>query len=205
MIIIDCKTSDSGQISHLAYLKLSMGRITAKNYFLTGGDTFSKIGTRIRQDFPAREYLIGHDVLKTVGLLRSEFNQWPATPHTYCTMRQIVNRAGLDVGKLPRLTKLLEILGITPSAVDIWVAALYPDLIGAGSHDSRWNVAAVYCVLFVLADQYQNTVPPELAEIKDYALARGGYFDPINPEAFVIEEYHKACSRAKKRLKAVTL
>ena len=204
MIILDCKTSGSGQISQLSYLKLDLARITAKNYcFAEGG--FAKSAPLIRQDFLAHEYLIGHDVLKSVGLLRSEFYQWPATTDTYCTMRQAVNRAGLVDGKLPRLSELLILLEIPPAAVDVWAAALYPDAIGAGPHDSRWNVAAVCCVLLVLADQHQDTLPPELAEIKDYALARGSHFDPRDPDRYVNEQYHIARSREKKRLKAVTL
>ena len=205
MIILDCKASGSGQISQLSYLKLDLARITAKNYCFTEGDPFAKSAPLIRQDFLAREYLIGHDVLKNVGLLRSEFYQWPATPDTYCTMRRTVNRCGLHDGKLPILTELLAALGITPAAVDIWTAALYPKVIGAGPHDSRWNAAAVCCVLFVLADQHQESLPPELAEAKDYALARGSRFDPRKPEEFVNEQYYIARSREKKRLKAVTL
>ena len=206
MIIFDCKTSILGpEISQLTYLKLSLGRITAKNYIFSFGDPFAKSAPLIRQDFLAREYLIGHDVLTNVGLLRSEFlrrhYQWPATPHTYCTMRQAVNRAGLVDGKLPRLAELLAALEITPAAVDIWAAALYPDMAGAGPHDSRWRVAAICCVLFVLADQHRESLPPELAEIKDYALARGAHFDPRDPDRFVTEEICKARSREKKRLK----
>ena len=205
MIILDCKTSISGQISQLAFLKLSEGRITAKNYDFTFAKPFAASAPLIRQDFLAREYLIGHDVLTSVGLLRSRFNQWPATTDTYCTMRQAVNRAGLHDGNLPRLTELLEILQITPAAVDAWTAALYSGVTGAGPHDSRWNAAAVCCVLFVLADQHQESLPPELAEAKDYALARGSRFDPRKPEEFVNEQYYIARSREKKRLKEVTL
>lgn len=201
MIILDCKTSDSGAgISQLAYLKLDRGRITAKNYCFTEG-AFCKTAPLLRQDFLPREYLIGHDILKSVSILRAGFYQWPATPDTYCTMRQAVNRAGLVDGKLPRLAELLAALEITPAAVDIWAAALYPDMAGAGPHDSRWRVAAICCVLFVLADQHRESLPPELAEIKDYALARGGHFDPRDPDRFVTEEICKARSREKKRLK----
>ena len=192
MIILDCKTAaGSGQISQLSYLKLDLARITAKNYcFAEGG--FAKSAPLIRQDFLAREYLIGHDVLKSVGLLRSEFYQWPATTDTYCTMRQAVNRAGLVDGKLPRLSELLILLEIPPAAVDIWAAALYPDAIGAGPHDSRWTVAAICCVLFVLAANHQDALPPELVEIKDYARARGTPFNPLAPEIFITEEFYKA-------------
>ena len=203
MIILDCKTSISGQISQLSYLKLDQARITAKNYDFTFAKPFAKSAPLIRQDFLAREYLIGHDVLTSVGLLRSRFNQWPATPHTYCTMRQAINRAGLHDGMLPRLTELLEILQITPTAVDTWTAALYPDVTGAGPHDSRWTVAAVCCVLFVLADKHPDALPAELVEIKDYARARGSYFDPQKSEAFVNEQYHITRSREKKRLKTL--
>ena len=62
MIILDCKTSISGQISQLAFLKLSEGRITAKNYDFTFAKPFAASAPLIRQDFLAREYLIGHDV-----------------------------------------------------------------------------------------------------------------------------------------------
>ena len=205
MIILDCKTSGSGQLEQLSYLKLSMARITAKNYCFTEGSGFGKSAPLIRQDFLPREYLVGHDILKSVGLLRSEFYQWGATPHTYCTMRQTVNRAGLVDGKLPRLAELLAVLEIPPPAVAVWTAALYPDVIGAGPHDSRWSVAAVCCVLFVLVDQHRDALPSELIEIKDYALARGSHFDPRDPDRYVNEQYHIARSRGKKRLKAVTL
>ena len=60
MIIVDCKTSISGQISQLAYLKLSEARITAKNYNFTFAKPFAESAPLIRQDFLAREYLIGH-------------------------------------------------------------------------------------------------------------------------------------------------
>lgn len=206
MIILDCKTAaGSEEISQLSYLKLDLARITAKNYCFTEGGGFAKNAPIIRQDFLPREYLIGHDVLKSVSLLRAGFYQWPATPHTYCTMRQAVNRAGLVDGKLPRLAELLALLEIPTAAVDIWAAALYPDAIDAGPHDSRWNVAAVCCVLFVLGDQHPDSLPPELVEIKDYALARGSHFDPRDPDRYVNEQYHIARSREKKRLKAVTL
>ena len=204
MIILDCKTSSTGEISQLSYLKLSLARITAKNYCFTEGG-FAKSAPIIRQDFLPREYLIGHDVLKSVSLLRAGFYQWPATPHTYCTMRQAVNRTGLVDGKLPRLAELLALLEIPPAAVDVWTAALYPDVIGAGVHDSRWHVAAVCCVLLVLADQHRAALPPELVEIKDYALARGSHFDPRDPDQYVNEQYHIARRRGKKRLKEVTL
>ena len=203
MIIVDCKTSISGQISQLAYLKLSEARITAKNYNFTFAKPFAESAPLIRQDFLAREYLIGHDIVTTVGLLRSRFYQWAATPHTYCTMKQAINRAGLHDGSLPRLTELLEILQIPPAAVDTWTAALYPDAAGAGPHDSRWNVAAVCCVLFVLADKHPDALPPELAEIKDYARARGTPFNPLAPEIFITEEFYKARRQEKKRLKAL--
>ena len=203
MIILDCKTSISGQISQLAYLKLSEGRITAKNYNFTFAKPFVESVPLIRQDFLAKEYLIGHDVLTSVGLLRSRFNQWPATTDTYCTMRQAVNRAGLHDGKLPRLTELLEILQITPAAVDTWTAALYPDMTGAGPHDSCWTVAAVCCVLFVLADNHQDALPPELVEIKTYTRARGSFFDPLTPKNYEMEEFYKARRQEKKRLKAL--
>ena len=203
MIILDCKTSISGQISQLAFLKLSEGRITAKNYDFTFAKPFAASAPLIRQDFLAREYLIGHDVLTSVGLLRSRFNQWPATTDTYCTMRQAVNRAGLHDGNLPRLTELLEILQITPAAVDAWTAALYPDMTGTGAHDSRWTVAAVCCVLFALADKHPDALPPELGEIKDYTNARGSHFDPLNPKDYETEEFYKARRQEKKRLKAL--
>ena len=199
MIIVDCKTSISGQISQLSYLILDQARITAKNFIFTFAEPFAKSAPLIRQDFLAKKYLIGHDILTSVGLLRSRFYQWPATPHTYCTMRRVVNRAGLHDGKLPRLTELLEILQITPAAVDIWTAALYPDVTGAGPHDSRWTIAAVYCVLFVLADKYQDALPPELIEIKDYARARGSHFDPRNPESYETEEFYKGRRFEKKK------
>ena len=159
MIIIDCKTSISGQISQLAYLKLSEGRITTKNYIFTFAKPFAESAPLIRQDFLAKEYLIGHDILTSVGLLRSRFYQWPATPHTYCTMRQAINRTGLHDGTLPRLTDLLSILQIMPAAADTWTATLYPGVTGAGPQDSRWTVAAVCCVLFVLADKHQEALP----------------------------------------------
>ena len=203
MIILDCKTSISGQISQLAFLKLSEGRITAKNYDFTFAKPFAASAPLIRQDFLAREYLIGHDVLKSVGLLRSRFYQWPATPHTYCTMRQAINRAGLHDGMLPRLTELLEILQITPAAVDTWTAALYPDTTRAGPHDSRWTVAAVCCVLFALADKHPDALPPELVEIKTYTRARGSLFDPLIPKNYETEEFYKARRQEKKRLKAL--
>ena len=203
MIILDCKTSISGQISQLSYLKLDQARITAKNYDFTFAKPFAASAPLIRQDFLAREYLIGHDVLKSVGLLRSRFYQWPATPHTYCTMRQAINRAGLLDGKLPRLAELLAALEITPAAVDIWAAALYPDMVGAGPHDSRWTVTAVCCVLFVLAANHQDALPPELGEIKDYTNARGSHFDPLNPKDYETEEFYKARRQEKKRLKAL--
>ena len=205
MIILDCKTSISGQISQLGYLKLSEGRITAKNYNFTFAKPFVESVPLIRQDFLAKEYLIGHDILTSVGLLRSRFYQWPATPHTYCTMRQAINRAGLHDGTLPRLTELLSILQIMPAAVDTWTAALYPDATGAGPHDARWTVAAICCVLFVLAANHQDALPPELAEIKDYTKARGTPFNPRAPEVFITEEFYKARRAEKKRLKAVTL
>ena len=203
MIIVDCKTSISGQISQLSYLKLDKARITAKNYAFTFAQPFAESAPLIRQDFLAREYLIGHDVLTSVGLLRSRFHQWPATPHTYCTMRQAINRAGLHDGKLPRLTELLEILQITPAAVDIWTAALYPDVTGAGPHDSRWTVAAACCVLFVLAANHPDALPPELVEIKTYTRARGSFFDPLTPKNYEMEEFYKARRQEKKRLKAL--
>ena len=203
MIIVDCKTSISGQISQLSYLKLDKARITAKNYAFTFAQPFAESAPLIRQDFLAREYLIGHDVLTSVGLLRSRFHQWPATPHTYCTMRQAINRAGLHDGKLPRLTELLEILQIAPAAVDIWTAALYPDVTGAGPHDSRWTVAAVCCVLFVLAANHPDALPPELVEITTYTRARGSLFDPLTPKNYETEEFYKARRQEKKRLKAL--
>ena len=205
MIIVDCKTSISGQISQLAYLKLSEGRITTKNYIFTFAKPFAESAPLIRQDFLAKEYLIGHDILTSVGLLRSRFYQWPATPHTYCTMRQAINRTGLHDGTLPRLTDLLSILQIMPAAADTWTATLYPGVTGAGPQDSRWTVAAVCCVLFVLADKHQEALPAELVEIKDYARARGSHFDPQNRETYEIEEFYKARRAEKKRLKAVTL
>ena len=203
MIILDCKTSISGQISQLAFLKLTEGRITARNYTFTFAKPFAESAALIRQDFLAKEYLIGHDVLTSVGLLRSRFHQWPATPHTYCTMRQAINRAGIHDGTLPRLTELLEILQITPAAVGTWTAALYPDVTGVGPHDSRWTVAAVCCVLFVLAANHPDALPPELVEINAYPRARGSHFDPLNPEAYKIEEFYKARRQEKKRLKAL--
>ena len=203
MIILDCKTSISGQISQLGYLKLSEGRITAKNYNFTFAKPFAESAPLIRQDFLAREYLIGHDIVTTVGLLRSRFYQWPATPHTYCTMKQAINRAGLHDGTLPRLTELLSILQIMPAAVDTWTAALYPDVTGAGPHDSRWTVAAVCCVLFVLADKHPDALPPELVEIKTYTRARGSLFDPLTPKNYETEEFYKARRQEKKRLKAL--
>ena len=199
MIIVDCKTSISGQISQLSYLKLDQARITAKNYNFTFANSFAESAPLIRQDFLAREYLIGHDVLTTVGLLRSRFYQWPATTDTYCTMRQAINRAGLHDGKLPRLTELLAALEITPAAVDTWTAALYPDVTGAGPHDSRWTVAAVCCVLFVLAANHQDALPPELIEINDYTKARGSHFDPLNPKYYETEEFYKARRSEKNR------
>ena len=205
MIIVDCKTSISGQISQLSYLKLDQARITAKNYAFTFAKPFAESAPLIRQDFLAREYLIGHDILTSVGLLRSRFYQWPATPHTYCTMRQAINRAGLHDGNLPRLAELLAILQITPAAVDIWTATLYPDVTGGGPHDSRWTVAAVCCILFVLAANHQDVLPPELVEIKDYARARGSHFNPQNPESYETEEFYKDRRAEKKRVKAMAL
>ena len=203
MIILDCKTSISGQISQLAYLKLSEGRITTKNYIFTFAKPFAESAPLIRQDFLAKKYLIGHDILTSVGLLRSRFYQWPATPHTYCTMRQAINRTGLHDGTLPRLTELLSILQIMPAAADTWTATLYPGVTGAGPQDSRWTVAAVCCVLFVLADKHQEALPAELVEIKDYARARGTPFNPLAPEIFITEEFYKARRQEKKRLKAL--
>ena len=92
-----------------------------------------------------------------------------------------------------------------PAAVDTWTAALYPDATGAGPHDARWTVAAICCVLFVLAANHQDALPPELAEIKDYTKARGTPFNPRAPEVFITEEFYKARRAEKKRLKAVTL
>ena len=210
MIIFDCKTSILGpEISQLAYLKLSLAKITAKNHCFTFAQPFAKNAELIRQDFLAREYLIGHNVLDGACLLRSEFGRchyrWPAEINTYCTMRQTINRCGLHDGKLPRLDELLAALEITPTAVDTWTAALYPDVTEVGPHDSRWSVAAICCVLFVLADKHQDALPPELVEIKDYARARGSLFDPRDPDRYVNEQYYIARRRAEKRLKATIL
>ena len=89
-----------------------------------------------------------------------------------------------------------------PAAVDTWTAALYPDVTGAGPHDSRWTVAAVCCVLFVLADKHPDALPPELVEIKTYTRARGSLFDPLTPKNYETEEFYKARRQEKKRLKA---
>lgn len=202
MIILNTSVTISRKMCQLAYLVVRDGNIKAVNYnFITdlptsilpvpaGAISFSEASQAIRDDLQNGSYFVGHDVLADIDGLATEFAQcdgWVAPQNSFCTMTGSTNFCALPYGPLdtprpPTLPELLTRLELTSEAVTLWATETWgrkiKKTVPGGWQDSRWNVAAIYCVLRAMATDNPYLLPSQLDEIKNTAWVQGLYFDP---------------------------
>lgn len=171
LIIFDTETTGlrPGQICQLSYIVAQDKKIEGKNYFfqvdyiepgaqrvhgfsvndlrkLSGGRDFRYYHPEIAADFNSADRLVAHNYAFDYRFMAAEFercNSHFTCSSYFCTMRHFTSICRLPGYKYPKLSELVEFLGIPERVIRQTTEELFGSQ-GLSAHDARYDVTATY-------------------------------------------------------------
>lgn len=171
LIIFDTETTGlkPGQICQLSYIVAQDKKIEGKNFFfkvdyiepaaqrvhgysvidlqkLSGGKDFRYYHPEIAGDFSRADRVVAHNYAFDNRFMAAEFarcNSQFTCANYFCTMRHFTSICRLPGSKFPKLTELIEFLGIPEYIIKQTAEKLFGSK-GLRAHDARYDATATY-------------------------------------------------------------